>query len=209
MPQTAETESKLIQAYGIFLFENDHPTVKELEEAYVPSVHGHKTWDSSFLIMDYLLHKHLLKPKKKVMELGCGWGPASVFCAENSGAKVTGVDLDEDVFPFFQAQAEINRVKVKTLRKSFQQLKKAEFAKFDLVFGADICFWDSLTPIHFKLIKRALKAGVKDIIFADPGRSPFYELVELCQKHFQAEYLDWYSVEPEKFEGYILHIKNS
>ena len=208
MPQVAEQEPKLFQAYGIFLFENDHPTVKELEEIYVPSVHGHKTWDSSFLIMDYLLHKHLLKPKKKVMELGCGWGPAGIFCAENAKAHVTGVDIDEDVFPFLEAQAEINRVKVKPMRKPFERLKKKDLSKFQLLIGADICFWDQLTDIQFKLIKRALKAGVKDIVFADPGRAPFYELAEKCQKSFKTEYLDWYSTEPSKFEGYILHISN-
>lgn len=207
MPQVAEQEPKLFQAYGIFLFENDHPTIKELEEIYVPSVHGHKTWDSSFLIMDYLLHKHLLETKKKVMELGCGWGPAAIFCAENAQAKVTGVDIDEEVFPFLEAQAEINRVKVKPLKKSFEKLKKSDLSKFDLVLGADICFWDQFTDIHFKLIKRALKAGVQDVVFADPGREPFYELAEKCQKHFNTEYLDWYSTEPERFEGYILHIK--
>ncbi len=207
MPQVAELESKLFQAYGIFLFEDEHPTVKELENTYVPSAHGHKTWDSSFLIMDYLLHKQLLKPAKKIMELGCGWGPAAIFCAENAHAKVTGVDFDEDVFPFLQAQAELNGVTVEPLIKSFNKLRKQDLVKQELIFGADICFWEQLTTTHFKLINRALKAGVKDIIFADPGRDPFYELAEKCQQHFHCDYLDWYSTEPNRFDGYILHIK--
>ena len=207
MPQSIDQQKKLLYAYGIFLFENNHPTVKELEATYAPSVHGHKTWNSSFLIMDYLLHQGVLRPKKAVMELGCGWGPAGIFCAENAEAKVTGVDLDKEVFPFLKAQAELNGVKVKTLKKGFENLSKKDLADYQLIIGADICFWDMFTQTHFKLIKRALNAGVKDIIFADPGRSPFMKLAELCQQNFNTEFLNWYAVEPEEFEGYILHIK--
>lgn len=207
MPQSAELEKHLLQAYGIFLFQPKHPTIKALEQKFSPSVHGNKTWSASFLLMDYLLHKRLLHPKKTIMELGCGWGPASIFCAENAGAKVTAVDLDEDVFPFLNAQADINGVSVKNLNQSFENLNKNYLSKQKLIIGADICFWDPMADIHFNLIKRALKAGVKDIIFADPGRQPFYNLVEVCQKHFKTKYLDWYSTEPKRFEGYILHIQ--
>ncbi len=208
MPQVTEPEEYLFQAYGIFLLENKHPVIKELNHSFSPSVHGHKTWNSSFLIMDYFLHKHLLSPNKTVMELGCGWGPASIFCAENVDCKVTGVDLDNEVFPYLEAQADINKVKVSTLQKSFEKLTQKDLASQELIFGADICFWEQFTDIHFKLIKRAFKAGVKDIVFADPGRQPFYDLVELCEKHFNTEFLEWYSTEPKKFEGYILHVRN-
>jgi hypothetical protein len=34
------------------------------------------------------------------------------------------------------------------------------------------------------MIKRALKAGVKQIIIGDPGRQPFYDLAELCEEKF-------------------------
>lgn len=208
MPQIAENTKDLFQAYGIFLFENKHTFIKQLKKDYTPSVHGHKTWNSSFLIMDYFLHKHLLKPRKTVMELGCGWGPASIFCAENAGCKVTGVDLDEDVFPFLETQAALNNVKVATKKQSFNKITKKDFEHFKLVFGADICFWDQLAIMHFNLIKRALSAGVKDIVFADPGRSPFFDLAEKCDQKFNTECLEWYSTEPNRFEGYILHIRN-
>jgi len=36
----------------------------------------------------------------RILEIGCGWGPASVFCAKKLNARVTGVDMDKEVFPF-------------------------------------------------------------------------------------------------------------
>ena len=208
MPQVAEQSDHMFQAYGIFLFENKHSLIKQLRKEYTPSIHGHKTWNSSFLLMDYFLHKHLLKNDLQVMELGCGWGPASIFCAENAGCQVTGVDLDDQVFPFLETQAALNDVEVQTKKQSFDKLTKKELQTFDLVFGADVCFWDQLAKIHYNLIKRAFAAGVKDIVFADPGRSPFFDLAEWCDKKFHTECLEWYSTEPEKFEGYILHVRN-
>ncbi len=56
--------------------------------------------------------------------------------------------------------------------------------------GADICFWDELTPVLFNLIRRALDQDVKRIIIADPGRSPFYDLAERCQARFNARVVE-------------------
>lgn len=209
MPQVFEKEKHLTTAYGIILYKNNHPDLKALKQDYQPSIHGHKTWDSSFLLMDYLLHQRLLKTKMRVMELGCGWGPASIFCAENADCKVQAIDMDSSVFPFLESQAAINDVQIQTIESSFEQLSNQQLKQNKLIIGADICFWDNLTDIHFSLIKKALKQGVQDIIYADPGRAPFYELAERCIKHFNAEHYEWYATEPKKFEGYILHIKNN
>ncbi|GAB1259023.1 hypothetical protein NBRC116494_35250 [Aurantivibrio plasticivorans] len=210
MPELVELpEKNLFSAYGVTLLESKHKTVKKLEKHYQPSIHGHKTWSSSFLLMDYLMHTRLLKQRQRVLELGCGWGPAAIFCAAHADCKVTGLDRDEEVFPFLEVQAALNDVEVSTIKKGFEQVSKPLLKNYDLVFGTDVCFWDELVPMHFKLIKRALDAGVKNIIYTDPGRSTFYELAEKCKVKFNVEYLDWYSTEPDYFEGYILHIKNT
>ena len=75
-------EDHMYQAYGIYLLESKHRLIRRLKKAYQPSVHGHKTWNASFLLMDYLQHNPL-KKKSKVLEVGCGWGPGSVFCAKS------------------------------------------------------------------------------------------------------------------------------
>ena len=202
-------EKNIFQAYGILLLNNNHRFVRRLKQHYTPSIHGHKTWNSSYLLMDYFLHNETLEYQQKIMELGCGWGPASIFCAQHACAQVTGVDRDEEVFPFLEVQAALNEVEITPKQASFEKLTKNDLADFDLLIGADICFWDQLTKVHFNLIKRAFKAGVKQVVIADPGREPFYKLVELCIKYFdECELIDWYATEPERFEGEILSIKN-
>lgn len=209
MPAIQELpEKNILQAYGILLLQNNHRFVRKLKKHYSPSIHGHKTWNSSFLLMDYCLHKQALGVNQRVLELGCGWGPASIFCAQHGSSIVTGVDRDDQVFPFLEVQAALNEVEVSTRKASFEKLSKKELSRFDIMIGADICFWESLTRIHYNLINRAFKSGVKQVIIADPGREPFFTLAEKClSKYPDCELLDWYSTEPEHFEGVILRIQ--
>lgn len=208
MPEVIELPDKnLSHAYGITLLDKKHKLVKKLKKTYTPSLHGHKTWLSSFVFMDYVMHNNLLRKGQKVLELGCGWGPAAIFCAKTGPCKVTGLDRDKDVFPFFEVQAELNGVSVQTMGKGFEKVSKSVLKNFDLVFGSDVCFWDELVDLHYKIIKNAVGAGVKDIIYTDPGRSTFLELAKKCEDKFGAELKEWYCTEPEVFEGYVLHIK--
>ncbi len=207
MPEVVELPEKNIsQAYGVMTLDNKHRLVRRLKKAFTPSIHGHKTWSSSYLLMDYFLHRQLLQQNMPVLEVGCGWGPAAIFCAKHGGCKVTGLDMDKEVFPYLEVQAALNGVEVEELVGSFESLSKKQLRNFEVLIGADVCFWDELTQIHFKLIKRALAAGVQHVVYADPGRSPFFALAELCAESFGATCVQWYCNEPENFEGYILHV---
>ena len=94
MPKLERLPEPFIQhAYGIYLLQSQHRLVRSLKRLYEPSVHGHKAWQSSFVLMDYLLHKPFRRGSR-VMEIGCGWGPASIFCAKQLNARATGVDID-------------------------------------------------------------------------------------------------------------------
>ena len=194
------------QAFGIYLLGAKHRLIRRLKRVYEPSVHGHKTWTSSFLLMDYLQH-HPLTKGASVMEIGCGWGPASVFCAKRFGAKVTGVDIDKDVFPFLEVMAELNGVEVEPLKSRFEDLTAKQLGQHDVLVGSDICFWDNLVEPLFKLTKRALKGGTRRIIIADPGRPPFYEFCDRAAKKFKVSLNEWYATEPNRFTGEIIEIQ--
>ena len=47
-------EPNVYPAYGIYLLQSQHRLIRRLKRLYEPSVHGHKTWGASFLLMDYL-----------------------------------------------------------------------------------------------------------------------------------------------------------
>ncbi|MCW8858019.1 MAG: methyltransferase [Kangiella sp.] len=207
MPELQELpESHTFQTYGIVLLENKHRLVKKLKRHYTPSIHGHKAWNSSFLLMDYFLHSQLLNKHQRVLELGCGWGPTSIFCAHHAGCHVTGTDRDEDVFPFLELQASMNQVEIKTRTISFEKITKNMLSEYSIVFGTDICFWDDLSRIHYNLINRAKQAGVKNLLLADPGRQPFFDLAEKALARHDGDLHQWYCNEPEYFDGFILHL---
>ena len=185
-----KSKTKERHAYGVTILKGSHRRVRDLKTDHEPEIHGDKFWNTSFLLMDYLQHQGLPK-KAKVMEVGCGWGLAGIYCAREHGAEVTGVDADPNVFPYLHLHAEVNEVSVSTRTALFQDLKKKHLADQDLVIGADICFWDEMVDPLYKLIRKAVKAGVGQVIVADPGRPPFDEVCERAEKKLGGKVKEW------------------
>ncbi len=203
MPELLEYPVKqTYPCYGIWLYKESSRPIKQLKKQLSPSAHGDRHWDSSYLLMDYFLHQPL-KKNARVLDVGCGWGPTAIYLA-SKGAKVTGLDVDEDVFAFLEAQADLNQVNVATRKGAMASLRKKDLADFDVIVGGDICFWDELCEEWFAMLKRAAQAGVKKLVLADPGRGPFFDLSTRCGKRWPMELKEWYSTEPNRFEGYLL-----
>ena len=210
MPELEQIpEQHIYRAYGIYLLSSQHRLIRRLRRVYEPSIHGNKAWRASFLLMDYLLH-HPPRRGVRVLELGCGWGPGGVFCARRFKAKVAGVDLDSNVFPFLEVIAALNDVKVEPVEGNFNNLGSERLGEAQLIVGSDICFWDSMVKPLFGVVRRALEGGVKRIVITDPGRPTFYELADLCAKQsWRVTLKGWYAVEPSRSTGEVLEIRPS
>ena len=143
------------------------------------------------------------------MEVGCGWGLAGIYCAKKHRAMVTGVDIDPEVFPYLCLHADVNEVKIRTMKRGLEGLRGEHLRDFDIMIGADICFWDKMVDPLKRLILRALRAGVHLVLIADPGRSPFDELGQYFIKKGIGEMLDWTVQRPRRIQGRILKIRSS
>jgi predicted nicotinamide N-methyase len=196
------------EAYGVKFLQSQHKDIRRLKRSSIePSIHGNKFWGSSYLIMDYL-QKNPLKEGSKVMELGCGWGLAGIYCAKHFQAEVTGIDADDAVFPYLHLHTQHNNVQIETQKQYFEKITTKQLSQYDILIGADICFWEELADIVFKLIDRAIKAGVKKIILSDPERAPFFDLSDRCIDKFYAELEPWSVSQPRKASGCLLIIEN-
>ena len=198
------------RAYGLKILNSHHKDIRRLKrEGHVAEIHGNKFWNSSFLIMDYL-KKHPLDKNVRVLEIGCGWGLLGIFCAKQFGARVTGIDADANVLPYLQLHADLNEVEIAAKRMTFQQLSVEKLKGFDVILGADICFWDEMTGLLFNLTRRALKAGVKQVIIADPCRPPFTALAERSREAYgdKAEVVEKWLKRPVHASGEILIVNN-
>lgn len=209
MPELLEIpDPNVYMAYGIYFLKSNHKFVQRLKRNnHLPEAHGYRTWQSSFLLMDFLSH-HPPNKKSRVMDIGCGWAPVGVFCARRFQAKVTGVDIDEHVFPYMELLAALNDVRVSRLKSRFEKLTSMRLSAEDLIVGSDICFWDEMVRPLYNLINRAIKSGVPRIVLADPGRPTFFDLANLCESKWGSELIRWYAVEPRRHNGEILEIVN-
>lgn len=205
IPHIRRGEPHTLHTRGITLLRGGHRAVRRLKRAnHQPSIHGNKVWNSSFLIMDQLVRQKDINSGTHLMDIGCGWGPLAVFAAKRFRCRVTAVDADADVFPYLHLHAAINRVEVTPLHCRFERLTRARLNGVDQITGADICFWDELTPVLFNLIRRALGQGVRRILIADPGRSPFYALAERCEKAFNARVVERRTSNPRPLSAELL-----
>jgi predicted nicotinamide N-methyase len=203
------TEKNTRHAFGVKILTSQHKDIRRIKrEQETPSIHGNKFWGSSYLLMDYLQKN---RPAKgcKVLELGCGWGLAGIHCAKSYQAQVTGVDADAAVFPYLNLHAEHNGVSLTTREQYFENITRKQLAEYDLIIAADICFWDELGDIVYKLVKRACQAGVGKIVIADPERPPFFEMAERCIDQFYGELEHWAVDEPRRASGCLLVIENN
>ena len=191
------------QAYGITVLKTAHPQVRAKKKKHEPCIHGNKFWNSSWCVMDFLSHQGL-PPKARVLDIGCGWGLAGIYCAKNHGANVTGMDADAAVFPYLQLHAEINDVEIETWRCKFESVKKKHLRQTNLIIGADICFWDDMVSPLYKLIKKAIEVEVGQIIIADPGRPPFHSLSEKVIEKLGGELKEWEINGEVKADAYLL-----
>jgi len=183
-----------------------HPEVRRLQHAAArPSLHGHKVWPTSFVLLDYLQQRGMA-PQARVLDLGCGWGLVGIACAKAFHAQVTGLDADAAVFPYLQLHAQRNGVHIATRQDTFADLVPQDLAAFDLIVGADICFWEDLVDPLFQLVRHSVAVGVAEILVADPGRPPFDELCGRCMQHGDAEVLDWATTAPVRERGRILRV---
>ncbi len=196
----------MIRAYGLRALLSAHPEVRKLKRSAAPSIHGNKHWPSSWLLIDYLSRRPLPR-RRRVLELGAGWGLTGIYCARKYGARVTAVDKDPEVFEYLRLHASANRVRIRELQIGFASLAPAYLARTDVLIGSDICFWDSLVPALRRVIRKALAAGVGLVLIADPGRSPFERLARSFTRNGRGEVFDWTASRPRSRWGRILRIE--
>ncbi len=119
------------------------------------------------------------------------------------------MDADPDVFPFLKAAAELNEVETTPLVSRFEKLSTRQLAEYDMLIAADICFWDELADPVTNMVNRAVKAGVKHILIADPERSPFHEMAKRCIDRHCADLIEWEISSPVAARGAIMIIENA
>lgn len=192
--------------HGMHVLNSRHREVRRLKKTYRPSCHGTRVWGTSWLLVDYIGNRGL-KQNLRVMEIGAGWGLPGLYCAKQFNASLTSVDIDWDVCPYLFLHSKVNNVEAEFLNESYDELTAERLRQVDLLIGADICFWEKLIDPLKALIRRALAAGVGEIILADPGRPTFNEIGDFCEKNQFGQQFYWRAFRPYPLQGQIIEIR--
>ncbi len=190
---------------GIRVLRSSHKSIRHLKHTHKPSLHGFRVWPSSWLLMDYF-KRNGFKNKSRILDVGCGWGIAGIYCVKKFNSVVTCLDRDSAVFPYVNLHADINNVTVNTVEAAFDDLSGNFFTDIDVMIGADICFWDEMVSTLKRVILKALNFGVKTIILADPGRPTFEKLAEYFMEQGIGKIINWDILKPYSIQGRILRI---
>lgn len=193
-------------SHGLQVLKQKHPLIRSLiKNGSTPRLHGTQIWQSAFTLIGYLAD-HPLKQRQRVMEIGCGWGLAGIYCAKRFSAEVLLTDADEHVFPYAMTHAKLNGVLVRTEHMPFDGISDHRLRQHHVLLGSDICFWPELGTQLRKLIERGLSLGVERVILSDPGRRSFMQLAKYCQRHFAATVIPRQALTRAGSDGHVLVI---
>ncbi len=196
----------VISSHGVKLLLPGSKKMGGLRKQPKPVDHGHKVWPTTWMLIDYLKETGAAK-NKRVLELACGWGLPGIFCSKVLNSKVTWIDGDEKVYPFYKILAEENGVEENFIHMDLNKVGRRILENIDIVIASDMCFCDTLIDPIRRFINRAKDAGVSQIYISDPGRWPFEDLTELLIKKKGVELIDWKTDYPVKTAGKILCLR--
>lgn len=94
---------------------------------------------------------------KKILDLGCGLGEASIYFATKL-AKVTALDISPGMLKLTNKLALINKVKIKTHLATAENFKLKKSDKFDIIYAGN-CLHHSNIKETLKSISLHLKKG--------------------------------------------------
>lgn len=123
---------------------------------------------------------------KKILEIGCGGGQCSIAFAKQ-GALCTGIDISKEQLKYAEKLSKKNRVKIRFICGSFQNLSKIKSNSMDIVFSAYALQYSPNLKKVFTDINRILK---RKGLFVFSFDHPFYSIIDPKTHKIKESYFD-------------------
>ncbi|KAJ8612874.1 hypothetical protein CTAYLR_002062 [Chrysophaeum taylorii] len=101
---------------------------------------GMGVWECSEVLSQLIARRPEVVSHKRVLEVGCGCGLASMVSAM-SGGRVTASDGDDEVLQLARRNFDANGLSIETRRLRWEEATAMAAAKFEVVLGADVTYF--------------------------------------------------------------------
>lgn len=134
--------------------------------------------DKSFLAITAPENRYILEylgdlNTKRILEIGCGFGEASVYFAKN-GAKVVASDISDKIVDFVKELADFNKVKMDVCKCAAEKLPFPDNS-FDVVYAANVLHHVNIKNT-IKEVKRVLKNGGSFVCWDPLAHNPLINI---------------------------------
>lgn len=96
---------------------------------------------------------------KKILDIGCGLGEASVYFA-SKGASVTALDLSPEMLSATEKLAQRYRVKVKTIQAAVEYLNIPKNQQYDVIYAGNLFHHVDINATLGKLLPHLKRDGI-------------------------------------------------
>jgi predicted nicotinamide N-methyase len=128
-------------------------------------------WPGGRALACYILNNRETFRDKRVLDIGCGSGIASIACSM-AGATVTGMDTDPLAIEIAELTARVNRADCKFLVQNpfAAPDPSALISEYDLIIAGDVFYIEGFANESLRFLRLADSSG-KIAIAADAGRT--------------------------------------
>jgi len=161
-------------------------------------------WPAAHLLCAYLLREQRAALRNaRVLELGAGVGLCGLVAAQFCNIPVLLTDGSAEVVSLLHRNVERNSTRCTARAALFdfsqpdrlQALLTQESARFDLILGSDIVFWQQSVPALFCAVARLLS---ENGVFALSYQSRASAADRLLEQSAAAAALSWRALEPRQ-----------
>jgi len=161
-------------------------------------------WPSGKVLAHLMFDYHVTG--KRILEVGCGLGLASLVLNQRS-ADITSTDYHPEAEAFLKVNTQLNGGKTIPFFRTGWSDEETDMGRFDLIIGSDLLYESQHIAQLSQFIEQCANSSC-EVILVDPGRgnlNRFTKKMDVLGYSYSAEFPQDTAYLAQPFKGKIVH----